>query len=223
VYERYQSESTTAPALRAEASVRYPVPAARQRRARVLFILFAIFFGSFVLVLFDFSTRLESTLVSPSEGHARIKAINQQMEALQGKFGVLLAESVEMRLKALQRNIEIGKVSSADIEAFEQLKNDLALLEGYAERASANAFDDTQVEHSRFHRLPDSKVIRNEELMDEVLQVKNLLYFCAASLATTTVLISGYWIRQRSRACRIHSEVAAVPMLAKRAGGDFNG
>lgn|GEM_PF-1558523 len=220
MYERYQSESTTAPALCAETTVRYPILGTRPRSAQMLVILLAVFLCSFILVLFYFSTRLEATVASPTEGHARIKAINQQIDALQRKFGVLLAESVETRLKALQKNIETGTVSSADIATFEQLRNDLTLLEGYAEAGGANAFDSTQIEHSRFRRLPGSEVVRNEELMNEVLQVKNLLYFCAASLATTTVLVSGYWLRQRSRTHRIYSRLAAVPMLAKRPDGD---
>ncbi|WP_434112171.1 hypothetical protein [Methylocaldum sp. GT1TLB] len=217
MYERYQSESTTAPALRAGTTVRYPVSAAWWRAPQVLVALLAVCLCSLV-ILYYLSARLETTVAGPAEGHARIKAINQQMEALQRKFGILLAESVEMRLKTLQKNIEAGAVSSADLEAFEQLKSDLVLLEGYAEAGGANAFDNTEIEHSRFRRLSGSGVVRNEELMDEVLQVKNLLYFCAASLATTTVLISGYWLRQRSRAYRLHSGMTAVPMLAKKPG-----
>lgn len=220
MYERYPSESTTAPALCAETTVRYPVPGARSRSVQVLVVLFAVCLCSLIWILFYFSTRLETTVAGPTEEQARIKAINRQIDALQRKFGVLLAESVEMRLKTLQKNIDMGTVSSADIAAFEQLRNDLAVLEGYAEASGADVFDSTEIEHSRFRRLPGSAVVRNEELMDEVLQVKNLLYFCAASLATTTVLVSGYWLRQRSRAHRLYSRMAAVPMLAKRSDGD---
>jgi hypothetical protein len=189
----------------------------------VLVILLAVCLCSFLLILFYFSTRLEATVASPTEGHARIQAINQQIDALQHKFGALLAESVEMRLKALQKNIEMGTVSSADIETFEQLRNDLTLLKGYAETDGANMFDSSQIEHARFQKLPGSEVVRNEELMNEVLQVKNLLYFCAASLATTTVLVSGYWLRQRSRTFRIYSRFTAVPMLAKKPDGGSSG
>ncbi|WP_156912929.1 hypothetical protein [Methylocaldum szegediense] len=144
------------------------------------------------------------------------------MEALQQRFGALLADSVEMRLKALQTKIEKGTVSSADLAAFDQLKNDLMLLQGYAAVGGADALDGTAVEHARFRRLPDSGAARNQELLDEVLYVKNLLYFCAASLATTAVLISGYWLGQRSRLHRIGSEIASIPMLAKRPGGESN-
>lgn len=219
MYETFQSESTTAPVLRAGTSVRYPALAVRQRIPLVLVVLFVACLCSFAVLLY-LSTRLETRIAGPTEGDARIKALNQQVEALQRKFGALLVESVEMRLKALQSKIEEGMVSSADIAAFEQLKNDLTLLQGYAEAGGADAFDGTAIEHARFRRLPGSEAARNQELVDEVLHVKNLLYFCAASLATTTVLISGYWLRQRSRVYRLYSETAAVPMLAKRPGGD---
>jgi hypothetical protein len=187
---------------------------------RILIMSCAVCLLSFAFVLFNASDRLEAAMTVPPEGRARIMAINQQMEALQGKFGVLLAESVEMRLKTLQRSIEMGKVSASDIAAFEQLKNDLTLLEDYAERSGANGLDGALLEHARFQQTPGSGMVRNEALMDEVLRVKNLLYFCAASLAATTVLISGYWLRQRSRTFRLHSEIAAVPMLAKMPGRD---
>lgn len=219
MYRRYQSESTTAPAVRAGTAVRYPVSGGRHLAVQSLFALFAGFVG-FLAISFYLSNRLETQMASPAAGHARINAISQQMETLQRKFGVLLAESVEMRLKDLQKSIEAGTISAADLETFERLRSDLAILEGYAEAGGANAFDSAEIEHSRFRPLPGSGPVRNEELMDEVVKVKNLLYFCAASLATTTVLISGYWLRQRSRTHRIQSRMAAVPMLARKTGGD---
>jgi hypothetical protein len=219
VYERYQNESTTAPAMRAGTAVRYPVSGGRRPTAQMLFALLVVVVCS-LAVLFYLSNRLETQVTNPATGHARINAISQQMETLQRKFGVLLAESVEMRLKDLQKNIEAGTISAADLETFERLRNDLAILEGYAEAGGANAFDSAEIEHSRFRPLPVSGLVRNEELMEEVVKVKNLLYFCAASLATTTVLISGYWLRQRSRTHRIQSRMSAVPMLARKTGGD---
>lgn len=219
MYETYQSESTTARALRAGTAVRDPALAVRQRIPLMLVVLFAACLCSFAMLLY-LSNRLETRIAGSTEGEVRIKAINQQVEALQHRFGALLAESVEMRLKALQSKMEKGMVSSADMAAFEQLKNDLMLLQGYADAGGADALDGTAIEHARFRRLPDSGTVRNQELMDEVLHVKNLLYFCAASLATTAVLISGYWLGQRSRLHRIGSEIASVPMLAKRPGGE---
>jgi hypothetical protein len=156
-----------------------------------------------LLLLFQargFLDHFETRLAAQAGGDARLQAMGQHMEALRGKFNGLLAESIETRLKALEKNIDAGKVGSDDLRAFEELQKDLKLLENYAGRGEAMSFDYAQRDHSRFRPLPDTKpVVRNDELMSEVLELKNLLYFCAAGLLAMggAAVVGCYWIAQR--------------------------
>jgi len=58
--------------------------------------------------------------------------MNQQMDSLRGKLNNILADSVEIRIKSLEKSIAEGKVSAGDVETFQSLQNDLRTLEDYA-------------------------------------------------------------------------------------------
>lgn len=176
-----------------------------------------------VLVLFfqvqGFLSHLETRLAVEAHGDARLHAINQHVEVLQGKFNALLAESVEVRLKALEQSVANGRIGGDDLRNFETLKNDLKLLENYTEKSGGNLTDYAPQEHPRFQAMPSTqKVWRPEELRSEFLQLQNLFYLCLAVLALSFLMVTGYWFWQRHRFRRLESP-AAHPLLARPVPG----
>lgn len=177
--------------------------------------LFAVLAGCLLLVsalvLFfevrSFLGHLESRLAVG--GHGRLQAMSQQMEALRGRFNGILAESIEVRLKALEKNLAAGKVGADDLRAFEELQKDIAILERYAGSGGPAVLNEAG-EHDRFRALRSPQPgIRDTDLVNEVAELKHLFYFCLAGLATGTGMMLGYyWVNQR-RCLRAHR----VPLL----------
>lgn len=177
-----------------------------------------------VLVLFlqvqGFLNHLETKLAAESHGDPRLHAITQQVEALQGKFSAVLAESVEIRLKTLEQNIANGKAGPDDLKTFESLKSDLKLLENYAGRTGNTlGFDYARQEHPRYRAVVESQhVWRNDELHSALLELKNVFYACLGTLAMSLLMLGGYWLWQRGRIRRLEAP-ALPPLLVRQTSG----
>jgi hypothetical protein len=219
MYERYQGERVTTELLCRPELARHPVPRVPVRGPGIVVALAACLLLASVLVLFfqvrGFLDHIETRLIAESSGvDIRLRAMGQQMEALRGKFHGLLAESVEMRLKSLEKIVESGKVSADDLRAFEELQKDLKALENYAGTSGVGGLDYPAQEHSRFRPMAQPQVVHNTGLMAEVVELKTLFYFCLVGIAVSAVAMVGYyWIRQRRHARYIHDLVGAMPML----------
>lgn len=199
-------------------AARQPASIMRKGNIAILVAVAACLLFTVVCVLLfqarGFLDRFETKLTAEAGGENRLQAINRQVDALQGKFNGLLAESVETRLKTLEKSVESGKVGPEDLRVFEELKSDLQRLENYAETSGPALFDYAQHEHSRYHRVPDAKQpVGNRDLLDQVLELKSLFYFCFVLLVTSTLFAAGFWLRQHRRSCRIHWIGTHLPML----------
>jgi hypothetical protein len=221
MYERYRGKRVATELLCRQEVARRSVPAAQGRRISIFAAMASCLLIALVLVLFlqvrGFLTHLEARLAVESGGNTRIHAISEHMEALQGKFNALLAESVEMRLKTLEKSVETGKVGVDDLRTFETLKDDLKLLENYAVRSGALSFDYAQQEHSRFRAIPETKpIVRNDELMNEILALRRLFYLCLTALVLSVVIVGGYWLSQRRKARWLESMGTHQIMLTEQ-------
>ena len=94
---------------------------------------------------------------------------------------VLSAEVNVLKLNALEASIREGSVSSS-IGAIEDLKKDLKVLRSYSEPAKKG-----------------NVVISNEQLMQEMSQLKHLIYVSLASCGLMLAAVAGIWVKYRSR------------------------
>ncbi len=205
--------------LRQRGMVRQALPATRSRGTGILAALACCLLLASVLILFfqvrGFLGHLETRLSAESGGDNRLRAINQHMEALQGKFNALLAESVELRLKTLEKNVESGKVVADDLRTFESLRIDLKALESYAQSSGAMGLDYARQEHGRYQALATQQpVLRNDELKGELAELKTLFYGCLAVFAVALLAMASYWSSQRRTIRRLETLAAPPPMLA---------
>lgn len=226
MYDRYQSERLATELICQPEDARCPVPKPSRRSSSAILIFAACLLLASALMLFfqvrSFLGHIETKLVSESGGGARLRAMGLQMEALRGKFHGLLADSVEVRLRTLEKSVETGKISGDDLRAFEELQRDIKLLESYAVTAGTMGLDYAEREHSRFRPIPEARSTHNEQLMSEMVEVKTLFYFCLAGMATGTLMMGYYWLRHRSEGGRIQGLEEQVPMLTHQssdAGG----
>jgi len=107
--------------------------------------------------------------------------LSSEVNALKGQLVGLVSGSIESKLNALEESIRIGSVASS-IGAIEDLKNDLKVLRSYSEPAKKGK--------------PD---ISNEQLMQEMSQLKRLIYLTIASCGLMLAAVAGVWIKNRNR------------------------
>lgn len=107
--------------------------------------------------------------------------LSSEVNALKGQLVGLVSGSIESKLNALEESIRIGSVSSS-IGTIEDLKNDLKVLRSYSEPAKKAKTD-----------------ISNEQLMQEMSQLKRLIYLTIASCGLMLAGVAGIWIKNRNR------------------------
>jgi len=107
--------------------------------------------------------------------------VSAEVNALKGQLVGLVSGSIESKLNALEESLRVGSVSSS-IGTIEDLKNDLKVLRTYSEPAKkANT------------------AISNEQLMQEMSQLKRLIYVTLASCGLMLAAVAGIWIKNRNR------------------------
>lgn len=189
-------------------------------RVRLAATIAAAFLLGMALLLFfqvgSFLKRFETAVPVSRNADPRIEALNQQVAAIQDKFNLLLAESVEMRLKTLEKSVAGGKVSADELRAFEELKHDLKTLENYATVSGIQTFDDAQLEHSRYQRIPEAdKAVSTRELLDEVAELKNLFYLSLAGFVGSAFVAAGSYFRQREDTGQLGADPARPHLLTR--------
>jgi hypothetical protein len=100
---------------------------------------------------------------------------------LKGQFVGLVSGSIESKLRSLEESIRQGSVSSS-LGTIEDLKNDVKVLRTYSEPAKK-----------------EKVTIANEQLMQEMSELKHLVYLTLASCGLMLAAVGGIWFKNRYR------------------------
>lgn len=144
--------------------------------------------------LFD---RIQAQFHEESGDSAKIKNYGNQLQSLQNKMTGFIAESLETRLAKLEKNVASGSVGTEEIRTFEELKEQLKLLENYSAGQDGNLIDPVKLEHQRFQAV--NKLPAESDMFREMMRLKNLFYISLASSGFAAVMIGGYWWRSHQR------------------------
>ncbi len=122
-------------------------------------------------------------IITSSESYAADMnpVVSAEVNELKGKLVGLVSGSIENKLNALEESLRVGSVSSS-IGTIEDLKSDLKFLRTYSE----------PVQKSKV-------VVSNEQLMQEMSQLKRLIYTTLASCGLMLAAVAGIWIKNRNR------------------------
>lgn len=185
--------------------------------------LFGLLVLTVALALFGFLygelNTLETRVITAGRGGERLKAMGQQMEVLRDRLHGLMADSVEIRLKALDRSIAAGKVNGDDLILFQSLQNDLKTLEAYATTPGSRGIDYTPREHPRYQPAgaAASAVLTNGDLLQEIARLRTLLYLCLGGLmAAGGYAVARYWLGARRAQALEGPQGRSAPMLTQR-------
>jgi hypothetical protein len=203
-----------------------PLDAPSQRARYWAFALMAMMLAVSLYLFLNTSQmfeRFQGRLGDVEDGDARrIQQYNEKLESLQNRMTVFVADSVENKIRSLERNVAAGTVGAQEIKTLEELRGEVKLLENYSVGRRANLTDPARLDHARFQATPGSENIASGgDLLYEVSQMKRLLYISIASCGLVGLMIGGYWWQTAARVKRLASDRPRTPLLARKMDGDL--
>ena len=148
----------------------------------VCFLMAVVLIAGFLLVPTDsFISQYKNATATEVYAAEMNPVLSAEVNVLKGQLVGLVSGSIESKLNALEASIREGSVSSS-IGAIEDLKKDLKVLRSYSEPAKKG-----------------NVVISNEQLMQEMSQLKHLIYVSLASCGLMLAAVAGIWVKYRSR------------------------
>ncbi len=150
--------------------------------AVVCSLMAVVFIAGFLLFpTDDFITRYKTATATETYAAEMNPVFSAEVNALKGQLVGLVSGSIESKLNALEASLRIGPVSNS-IDTIEDLKKDLKILRSYSGPARK-----------------EKAVISNEQLMQEMSQLKQLIYLTIASCGLMLAAVAGIWIKNRNR------------------------
>jgi hypothetical protein len=146
--------------------------------AMVLFLMTVIVIAGFFFFPANDVSRYKKSEVHVAEMNPVLSA---EVNTLKGQFVGLVSGSIESKLRSLEESIRRGTVSTA-LGTIEDLKNDVKVLRSYSEPAKT-----------------EKVAIDNEQLMQEMSELKRLIYVTLASCGLMLAAIVGIWFKNRYR------------------------
>lgn len=151
--------------------------------ASLVLMAIVLVLSSFLLSSKDLVTQLqEKQLIEASYG-LKNPAISPEVDALKSQLIGLISGSIESKLKSLERNIQRDRPLTA-LETVKSLKKDVKALRNYAKPLIVE------------EKKPDAPVA-SVILINEVSQLKNLIYMTLGSCGLMFVALAGIWVRGR--------------------------
>jgi hypothetical protein len=146
--------------------------------AMVFFLMSVIVIGGFFLFPSNDVTSFKKSKVNIAEMNPVLSA---EVNALKGQFVGLVSGSIESKLRSLEESIRLGTASSS-LGTIEDLKNDIKILRSYSEPAKKEIV-----------------AIPNEQLMQEMSELKRLIYVTLGSCGLMLAAVVGIWFKNRYR------------------------
>ncbi|WP_340123708.1 hypothetical protein [Methylobacter svalbardensis] len=145
-------------------------------------LMVVVLIAGFLLFPSDsFLTRYKNATATETYAAEVNPVLSAEVNALKGQLVGLVSGSIESKLNALEESLRVGSVSSS-IGTIEDLKNDLKVLRSYSESTKKG-----------------KAVVSNEQLMQEMSQLKRLIYLTIASCGLMLAAVAGIWIKNRNR------------------------
>ncbi len=153
--------------------------------------LVVVLFGFFLLPKQDMLSDFERQKVLAEIQNQHINpALSDEIKLLQSQLVGLIGGSIESKLRVLEESIKSGNLSTTGMGVIQDLKNDVIVLKTYSKTGAGRLI-------ATNNQIVEKKL--NKQLMDEVSQLKNLLYASIASCSLLVAAIAGVWYQGRYR------------------------
>ena len=158
----------------------------------LMLVVFAL--GFLVLPTNDLLDSFKTTQ-NPSLSNYSIQTPNMsaEIDSLKGQLVGLISGSIEGKLRSLEKSILNGSDTAA-LGTIQDIRNEVKVLRSYSE--------------------PEKKELKNvssEVLLNEVSQLKNLIYLTLTSCGLLIAALGGFWVRGHFRIIHHESTHASRP------------
>jgi hypothetical protein len=152
-------------------------------------LLFTVFFLMSVIVvgglfLFPREDVTAYQKVTPTNGNSYQvnPVLSAEVNALKGQFVGLVSGSIESKLRSLEESVRLGTAPDS-LLTIEELRTDIQALRAYSNMPSGEK----------------TASVANDQIVQEMSQLKGLVYLSLASCGLMLVAVAGIWIRTRRR------------------------
>lgn len=144
----------------------------------------------------------------------RVAVLNQEAEQLQKKVVDLVSGSIEGKLQAIESSIQQGRVTAADLQALDELRQELRILASYGANAQSVVADPMLIRGG----IPSVAPAAQDDGggFDGQVFAKNLFYFSIASVSVAGLLAGSYWLYYARRQRRLPPGFAGTRPLITR-------
>lgn len=157
-----------------------------------------ILFGYFLFSKQNMLTEFEKRQVIAEIQKQQINpAVSEELKILKSQLVGLISGSIESKLRILEQSIHSGTLATTGLGTIQDLKNDVIVLKTYSETGAGRLIANNT-------KAATTKL--DKQLIDEVSQLKNLLYISIASCGLMVAAIGGIWFQSRYRLGHDRSE-----------------
>ena len=168
----------------------------------IALILVVLIFGFFIWPKNNILTKFEKQQVIAEIQNQQINPVlSEEINVLKSQLIGLISGSIESKLRILEESIQSGTLTTTGKGAIQDLKNDIIVLKTYSETGAGRLIAKNTEASST-----TSATKLDKQLMDEVSQLKNLLYISIASCGLMIAAIGGIWYQSRYRLSHDRSE-----------------
>ena len=146
--------------------------------AMVFFLMAVIVIAGFFFLPANDVSRYKKSEATVAEMNPVLSA---EVNILKGQFVGLVSGSIESKLRSLEESVRLGTVSSA-LDTIEELKSEVKVLRSYSEPAEK-----------------EKVAIPTQQLMQEMSELKHLVYATLASCGLMLAAVAGIWFKNRYR------------------------
>ncbi|MDD2767107.1 MAG: hypothetical protein PHT19_00140 [Methylococcus sp.] len=124
-----------------------------------------------------------------------LQQYQNELESLQGRVAGLMKDSVENKLRTLEKSVQSGRFGQDEAGLLEALKSELRFLQNYATQGGRL---NTAGEHERYRPTQaSSEETAAVQVPREWIEFEKLLYLGVGALGASTLLLSGAWLSGR--------------------------
>lgn len=128
-------------------------------------------------------------------------AVSAEITRLKSQLVGLVSGSIESKLLVLEQSIQKGKISATGLGAIQGIKNDVNVLKSYSDVTVQKTYSETGAGRLIVEKYRNKESVTGVDLqlMQEVSQLKNLVYIIIASCGLMLAAIGGVWFQSRYR------------------------